>query len=106
MHFGLQVVFIHDVLGENTDRHFHAFVSLHRCTQVKILDVEVHVACILCADDAVPQDLRCDEICCSRCQFPMEDDEVSSCRDAYPVWVFLLWSIVDDDIGVCDYSIR
>ncbi len=35
-------------------RHFHIFVSIKRCTQIEVLDIQAHIPRIFCAEDTVP----------------------------------------------------
>ena len=83
----------------------HVLISVQRRVQVEIFNVYRHVSGIRCAQDAILQDLGCDEIRCVGGQFTRIVDEITTDRDSHPIRVFFLWSIIDHDPGICNSPI-
>ena len=50
--------------GKEADGHFHVFITVERCRELKISNVEAHVSCIRCAEHTVPIEFHCCHIGC------------------------------------------
>ena len=61
---GGQVVLVDEVLGNEPEGDPHVLVSVQRCIQLEILDVNRHVLRVGCAEHTVPQDFGCDQVRC------------------------------------------
>jgi hypothetical protein len=44
-------------MGEKTEGHFHVFVMIKLCREIKITNVEAHVTCFWGAENSVPMKL-------------------------------------------------
>jgi hypothetical protein len=92
-------------LWEDVEGHLHIFKSVKGCVEIIFFDVDGHVFGIVGADDAVPDEFGSSYIRGSCGEFTRIFDEVTSCSDAYPIWVCFLGSVIYDDSGVCYYTI-
>ena len=59
----VQLVLVNDPLRKEGEWHLHIFVVLKICSEVEQFDVKAHISCIRCADDAVPMEFSCGDVC-------------------------------------------
>ena len=99
------MVLVDGRLGEDIDGYLHIFKAGHRSAEVEVFDVKAHVAGVLCADDAVPQEFGGGEVGCASRELARVIDEVATCCQADSVGIRLLWAVVDNNACVRDGSV-
>ncbi len=102
----VEIVLLFRPCWEEGEWHLHVLVSIKGGCQVEILDVEAHVLRAFGAEDTVPHQFRCGEVCCSRRELARVVDEVSSGSDANAMWISLLRTKISDDSSVRDSAMR
>ena len=95
-----EIVLVNDSLWENVNGHLHVFKAIQWSSKVEVFDVEAQIFCIVCADDAVPQEFSGGEIHCSCCEFSRVVDEVSTGSEADMIGVRFLGAKVENDLHV------
>ena len=93
------------MVRKKLEGHFHVFVPIQRRGEIETLNIEAHILSIFGAEDTVPQNFGGSEVGRSGGEFTWVLYEVPPSRDAYPIGVFFLWTIVDHDASICYNSV-
>jgi hypothetical protein len=80
--FGQEVVLCNDPGGKEADWHLRVFVAVKSSHEVKISDVEAHVACIRGAQNNVPVEFGGRHVSSARGEFSGVVDRISSSRNS------------------------
>ena len=98
----LQVVMGDDIIGQVRKSEAHILKTLHWGVEIKILDVNCHVACILCRDGAVLVEVDSEEAQGGCSTVSRVDDVVAPHGQACSVWIVFGRLVAHDDASVCD----
>jgi len=102
---GVEVVLCAGVEREDRNWHLHIFETVHRGTQIKVLNVEAEIFSPWCADDTVPKHFCSGEISRPGGQFARVMNEITTGSQSNTVGIFLLWSVIDNDTCVGYHAI-
>ncbi len=94
-----------DILQDERERYTHVLVPVQRGFEIHVFYVGTCETGTLCADGAIPKKFGGDHVCGTRCELKRVVDEVAADRDSYPVRIFLLGPMVNDDSRVCHGAI-
>jgi hypothetical protein len=72
-------------------------------SEVEIFFVEAHELSARHAEDTVPQQFGCAQVCCACGDVALVLDEIATSRDADAVWIFFLGAVVHNDFGVSEF---
>ena len=79
----------------------HVLLPVHRRFEIHVFYVGTCKTGARCADGAIPKKFGVDHVCGTRCELERVVDEVAADRDSYPVRIYLLGPMVDDDSCIC-----
>ncbi len=96
----MQVILFNDPWGKKIDGHFHVLITVKSRHKVEVANVEAHITHLRRAEDTVPIQFGGCHVDSARGKFPGIVYQMSPSCDSDSVWIFLLWTISDDDFGI------
>ena len=102
---GVEIVFLLYMRGGICYFHYFILIPIHWRAKVTKYDVYAHILRLGCSKNAIPQDFGRRKIGGRCSDFAWVCDEVSTRGEAEPVWVLLLWVIINYQSSICDKSI-
>jgi len=105
---GMEVVVVHDIIGEhgNRDVHVGVVLGLHGGAQIKVFEVTHHASCIGHGDDTVEKDLDSGEVCCFGADIASVINAVATHGPPDAMWDVLFGAEGTNHMEVCGLGAR